>query len=162
MPNGKMPLQGPVGSPALYQEQPRGEKLPITAFLISFAIVIIITLVVFAVWPRSTDCGTDRACFLEEANKCDKATMEEPLEPGTTISYSTDGCVLVTTILVESDQPSETIDYIGNKAMECGYTRGSLDDSVFDFPPASLEDCEGELKDIILSVQAATILAEAS
>jgi len=109
------------------------------------------------------DCGTDKSCFAEKAQRCESATLKEDIA-GTTVVYLTgEDCVLIKRFTTFGpSEPSEVRRFFDQRQMRCPYERGNFNPTLIKSIVSGIEQCEGDLKDAIYEVQYAQRLAQES
>ncbi|MBW2996264.1 hypothetical protein KY332_03115 [Candidatus Woesearchaeota archaeon] len=140
------------------------EDLPYSIPKITAAVIIailILFLIVYAVWPKGTNCGFDKACFIEKANQCKKATVRNTIGDNSIIKYTTEDCILTKEIDKFSEtEPEDVITFFKNKKMTCPYIENNFNTLLIEGLSTGMDDCEGELKQAILKLQLAELALE--
>ncbi|MEA3430759.1 MAG: hypothetical protein U9R08_05780 [Nanoarchaeota archaeon] len=128
------------------------KKIELYAGIIVVALIIVIVLI--------TSSGVknciDDACFIQEAQKCGKATLFKD-EVGSSIKYEIKSeCVLEKSISeFADDEPVEIINLFGNKVMTCPYIEQGFNVELIDSVVSGIDSCNGELKDAIFELKLA-------
>lgn len=97
----------------------------------------------------------DMDCFIAKANQCEPAVYDETTEMGSIRYFSvkkedTDNCILVKEIEDLSENEDSLIKKVlEGKTMECTYTKGNFNNRWMTSMTSGLEDCHGELKDVL-------------
>lgn len=142
----------------------REEKLVKTA---AIALVLIMILLAIGIAIRSfssggpTHCGYDISCFLEKANKCKSATYFSNIDGTQFQVTSQSDCTYERTITgFSEEETSATKALMKDKKMVCTYDKGTLSESYFNTITGNIENCQGELKDVIYDVMIALYMSE--
>lgn len=123
------------------------------------AILIGVIILIYIFIPKTTDCKTDKICFVEKANECKKAVLRDTIVEGTTVKYTTKNCILTKTIEEFSEaEPEEVTTFFKDKEMACPYTKTAFDASWIEGLSFGIEQCEGQLKDAILELRLAQLI----
>ena len=101
------------------------------------------------------DCGYDKKCFIALADKCGRVAVKEEIA-GSTIQYSTEGCVLKKMIVnFAEDEPIEIQTLLKDKTIECSYESGNFDEEFIEGILGGIDRCTGSLKDVIYELRIA-------
>ena len=118
--------------------------------ILKYVGIAIVALLVFfyIVGLGSQSCDTAE-CFIDKANLCEKATYETQEEYGLVL-FTTEDCKTTKTIikLDESEDP-ELKSLIEGKSLVCENTQDGFDNRWIYNLLSELDNCEGELKDIM-------------
>ena len=119
-------------------------------------IILIIPLLTFTSFklftPKYEPCS-NIFCFLAVSNNCGKAIYTQEIE-GTVFLLKTSNCELIKQVKeISSNEPQEIKSLLKDKSMKCKYNKIELPEELVTSVSKSLEYCDGELKDIILSIK---------
>ena len=113
-----------------------------------YLLVCLVVLVGCAQTPVEPTCN-DRSCFIEAANNCDSLEVEL-VEPVGTFKYTSANCIFTKTVISLNEGESQAMkDLLKGKSFSCSYEQGSFDERWVTTLLSGLEDCNGDLKEII-------------
>lgn len=124
------------------------------------AVSIIFLLLIIS--SSGTDCKTDKACFIDAANKCRGAVLKDNIK-GTIAEYvTTSNCRLIKKVKSFSkDEPAEAVALLKGKEMMCDYTKGDFNTNLIEGLAGGIEDCRGPLKEAIYELKIAQYILTA-
>ncbi len=97
----------------------------------------------------STDCGYDKQCFIQQANKCESAVVRENLA-GTIVMYSTNNCVLTKEMeKIAETEPEQVKLLFQGKSMKCPYSEQAFNPLLVESIITSTPVCSGDLKMVL-------------
>ena len=113
--------------------------------LFSVAVLAIVVISIFTL----NQISMTRERFIEKANLCEKAEFISTIE-GTTYKFLTENCVFKKKIIkLDKYEPEEVNDLFLNEELTCNYNEGEFNTNWIDYLTKDIENCEGELKEII-------------
>lgn len=93
-------------------------------------------------------CET-KECFISAANNCENISLKSTEEYGA-VNYSAKDCVFTKTIVgLNDNETQEMQDLLEGKYFTCNYTKGNFDQNWTASLMFGIENCEGELREII-------------
>lgn len=120
-------------------------------FLITGVILVAVALIYgsISLIGTATDCGYDKQCFIQQANRCNKAIVRENLA-GTIVKYTTNNCVLTKNMeQVAENEPEQVKLLFQGKSMTCPYSQNSFNPFLVESIITSLDTCSGDLKTVL-------------
>jgi len=134
------------------------QLIMIIGTILGFILVAVIGLIAF---NSTTECDTD-ACFIERANRCDRATLLKDAE-GSTMILKTNNCRMTKEFKsFSSSEPEDVVSLLEGKRMTCTYDQNMFDRFLLIPMTADVEKCEGELIIALQDLQLAQFIAEAT
>lgn len=119
-----------------------------STYLAVILTVIVLTAAILFIFS-SVGCMTEK-CFTDAANNCEHAKYKNTIQ-GTTVSYETDGCILIKKITsLGPEEPTEIVSSFLGKSMTCRYQQNKFDALYITSITGLINTCEGELKEAIL------------
>lgn len=102
------------------------------------------------------DCRADVACFVQNAQICNPATMERTLA-GSIMRYDvTSKCTLVKSFsVISATEPKEIHSLFGGKLMMCDYTKGNFNQRWINTLTGDIATCTGGLRDALVELMSA-------
>lgn len=114
-------------------------------------LIILLTLTFILV---KQSCSDPLECFLQDANACKPAVYETPYGTSTLTVESTSECTLEKYFSsISLNEPFAVQTLLADKRMSCAYEKNSLTATTVMQLTANLENCQGELVDVILTLQ---------
>jgi len=102
-----------------------------------------------AVQPIVQTACNAKDCFVSAANNCSNISIQVA-EPFGTMRYSTSGCVFTKTVVnLSQNESADMRKALEGKSLSCVYEKGKFDSGLPSSLVAGIENCDGELKEII-------------
>lgn len=119
-----------------------------STYLVMILTVIVLTAAILFIFS-SVGCMTEK-CFTDAANNCEPAKYKNAIK-GTTVSYTTDGCILIKKITaLGPEEPTDIVTAFLGKNMTCRYQQNKFDTLYITSITGLINTCEGPLKDAII------------
>jgi hypothetical protein len=119
-----------------------------STYLVIILTVIVLTAAILFIFS-SVGCMTEK-CFIDAANKCEQAKYKNTIK-STTVSYETDGCILIKKITaLGPEEPTDIVNSFLGKNMTCRYQQNKFDTLYITSITGLINTCEGELKTAVL------------
>ena len=119
-----------------------------STYLVIILTVIVLTAAILFIFS-SVGCMTEK-CFIDAANKCEPAKYKNTIKE-TTVSYTTDGCILIKKITkLGPEEPADIVTAFLGKNMTCRYQQNKFDTLYITSITGLINTCEGELKEEVL------------
>ena len=119
-----------------------------STYLVIILTVIVLTAAILFIFS-SVGCMTEK-CFIDAANKCEPAKYKNTIKE-TTVSYTTDGCILIKKITkLGPEEPADIVTAFLGKNMTCRYQQNKFDTLYITSITGFINTCEGELKEEVL------------
>jgi hypothetical protein len=124
-------------------------------------VAISIIFLLLMISKSGIDCKTNKACFIEAANKCKTAVLKDSIN-NTIVEYiTTSNCELIKKIKSFSkDEPAEAVALLKDKDMRCSYKKGDFNANLIEGLTAGITDCKGPLKEVIYELKIARYILE--
>lgn len=98
---------------------------------------------------QATACG-DKDCFILAANDCKNLTLVITDDAGVFKYSSSGGCVFTKTLVsLNESETSQMKLLLTGKSFSCNYEKGKFDRRLVESLLYGMENCDGELKDIL-------------
>ena len=92
---------------------------------------------------------TAKDCFIAAANNCSDISIQATESFGT-VKYSTSGCVFTKTIIsLNQNESADMRAALTGKSLTCVYEKNKFDSGLLTSLVIGIENCDGELKEII-------------
>ncbi len=117
-----------------------------TWIIIGASGVVLLLLAITILFQRTTDCGTDKACFTRQALSCKNARLLVIDDRGAA-DLVTKGCVVTKTITVLDNAVPELEEEIVGQSMRCPYENGHFPLGLLESITSGTDICDGELVD---------------
>jgi ABC-type transport system substrate-binding protein len=123
------------------------------AFLLSAVTAALVIIVLCAGCAATntapaTAADNDTATFITAANACQPMNLAVTNGVGTFTYNSTQGCVLVRTLVsLNASESQDVKNMLEGKSMVCGYTKGNFDPRLVTSLTGGMEYCHGNLRD---------------
>lgn len=123
----------------------------------NLAIAGIVLVIAFAYYffvmePPLKICE-DIECFVEKANDCGYVTLELDQNRGL-YYFGAENCVFTKIILALDGESEEMMELLQQKRLDCPYEKGGFNEEWITSDINGLEDCSGELKDVLMELLA--------
>lgn len=113
------------------------------------ALAVLLLIILITSLAGGKECP-DSYCFISAADSCKDVSWTDYTQDGEVFEYSANDCVMNKTLLVAGlDEPEEVRLAIEGKSLSCKYNKGEFNANWLITLSVNLENCEGELKEVI-------------
>jgi len=131
---------------------PHGEKRRQLTVLRILLVVLLIFTIVFSIYFVQGVFATTEQNFIALSQNCLYSDYNQNVQ-GSVVSNKARGCTITREITkVAENEPVEVKYLLEGKKMVCHYDKGEFDKNKLDYMTQDLQNCEGELKDILVEL----------
>ena len=142
-----------IGLVKIRRHEHRGKGLAITGLVMGIIGLVLAVLVMVVIIMSDAKTCTTEDCFIDKAYECGHASFRPQFGETGVIQYYTQDCVFTKTMIeVGEDEPQVLRDLLNNKSLYCSYAEEEFDEEWMTSAALGYEDCEGELKDIMMEL----------